>query len=141
MLLKKHQQDKSYIEHQNLTGDYKNCYKQFTLLSSSEFPQQSLLILYNSPGISHQNNWELSLTLEHSMPISSLAAPGLTLGSGDPEEFQEILIEKHSILVSIVSMVPSSFTLDSGGSIVWLRPLLGQKIQARILPGFSITLL
>ena len=30
---------------------------------------------------------ELSLTLEYSMPISSPAAPGLTLGSGDPEEF------------------------------------------------------
>ena len=31
---------------------------------------------------------ELSLTLEHFMPINSPAAPGLTLGSGDPEEFR-----------------------------------------------------
>ena len=46
----------SYEQRQELTEDYKSCYKQSTLPCSSEFPLQSLLIPYNTLGISHQNN-------------------------------------------------------------------------------------
>ena len=68
ILLKIHQQDKSNIyKRQDLTEDDKSCYKQIILPSSSKSPQQLLLTLYNSFGISHQSNqwlflwlWELS---------------------------------------------------------------------------------
>ena len=49
----------SYEQRQELTEDYKSCYKQSTLPCSSEFPPQSLLIPYNTLRISHQSNWEL----------------------------------------------------------------------------------
>ena len=61
MLLKTHQQDTSYEQRQELTEDYKSCYKKSTLPCSSEFPPQSLLIPYNTLGISHQSNWKLFL--------------------------------------------------------------------------------
>ena len=57
--LKTHQHDTNYGQRQEPNEDYRSCYKQSTPPCSSGFHPQSLLILYNTFGISHQSNWEL----------------------------------------------------------------------------------